>query len=86
MCEGKLEKKTVTINVSEKQFEVEEAHYFDVVFFTELSTDETPRTGKVARVKLPKWEDIRDTEAAPASSRQPRSSKSTNRSPKIVNA
>ncbi|XP_028080309.1 uncharacterized protein LOC114281924 [Camellia sinensis] len=51
---AKLRKHTVTINASEKPFGVEEAHYSDAVLFTELSTDEIPRTGKVARVKLPK--------------------------------
>ncbi|XP_028061728.1 uncharacterized protein LOC114265167 [Camellia sinensis] len=55
---AKLEKCTVTINAFEKPFRVEEAHYSDAVFFTELSMDETPRTGKIARVKLLKWEDI----------------------------
>ena len=55
---AKLVMKIVTINASEKPFGVEEARYSDGVFFTELSTDETPRTGKVIGVKLPKWEDI----------------------------
>ncbi|CAL5376006.1 unnamed protein product [Camellia sinensis] len=44
-----------------------------MLFFTELSTGETPRTGKVAGVKLPKWESIREVGAAPESSGQKRS-------------
>ncbi|GMP49504.1 hypothetical protein CsSME_00016454 [Camellia sinensis var. sinensis] len=81
---AKLGRRTVTINASEKPFWVEEAHYSDVVFFTELSTDDAPRTGKIAGVKLSKWEDIQDAEAAPESSGQKRSSKSTSPPPKIV--
>ena len=49
---AKLGKYVVTINASKKPFGVEEAHYLDAVFFTELSTDETPRTGKIVGVKL----------------------------------
>ncbi|XP_028121464.1 uncharacterized protein LOC114318721 [Camellia sinensis] len=81
---AKLGKRTVTINASEKPFEVEKAYYSDVVFFTELSTDETPRTGKIAGVKLPKWEGIRDAKTALESSGQKKSSKSTSPLPKIV--
>ncbi|KAF5934594.1 hypothetical protein HYC85_030765 [Camellia sinensis] len=77
-------KRTVTINASEKPFRVEEAHYSDAVFFTELSTNETPRTGKVVGVKLPKWEDIRDAEAAPEISGHQMSNKSISPPPKIV--
>ncbi|CAL5376009.1 unnamed protein product [Camellia sinensis] len=61
------------INASEQPFGVEEEHYSDAVFFTELSTGETPRTGKIAGVKLPKWESIREVGAAPESSGQKRS-------------
>ncbi|XP_028127091.1 uncharacterized protein LOC114323631 [Camellia sinensis] len=50
----KLEKHTVTINASEKPFGVEKAYYSDAVFFIELSTDETLRTGEIVGVKLPK--------------------------------
>ncbi|XP_028116476.1 uncharacterized protein LOC114314220 [Camellia sinensis] len=86
MCKGKVRKVTVAINVFEKPFGVQEAHYSDVVFFTELSANETPRTGKVVGVKLPKWENIQDAEAASESSGQKRSSKSTSPLPKIVKA
>ncbi|XP_028117463.1 uncharacterized protein K02A2.6-like [Camellia sinensis] len=81
---AKLGKRIVTINVSEKPFRVEEAHYSNAVFFTELSTDETPRTGKIAGVKLPKWEDIQGVKATLESSEQKRSNKSTSPPPKIV--
>ncbi|GMP47244.1 hypothetical protein CsSME_00015096 [Camellia sinensis var. sinensis] len=85
MREGKVGKAHSNhINASEQPFGVEEAHYSDAVFFTELSKVETPRSGKVAGVKLPKWEGIWDAGAAPESSGQKRSSKSTSPPPKIV--
>ncbi|XP_028104160.1 uncharacterized protein LOC114303224 [Camellia sinensis] len=49
---AKLEKRTVTINESEKPFKVEEVHYSDAVFFIDLSMDKISRTGKVVGVKL----------------------------------
>ncbi|CAL5379960.1 unnamed protein product [Camellia sinensis] len=74
MREGKVGKAHSNhINASEQPFGVEEEHYSDAVFFTELSTGETPRTGKIAGVKLPKWESIREVGAAPESSGQKRS-------------
>ena len=85
MREGKVGKAHSNhINASEQPFGGEEAHYSNAVFFTELLTGETPRTGKVLEVKLPKWEGIRDAEAAPESSGLKRSSKSTSPPPKIV--
>ncbi|CAL5379952.1 unnamed protein product [Camellia sinensis] len=74
MREGKVGKAHSNhINASEQPFGVEEEHYSDAVFFTELSTGETPRAGKIAGVKLPKWESIREVGAAPESSGQKRS-------------
>ena len=75
---AKLGKRTVTINASEKPFGVEEGHYSDIVFFTELSMNETPRTSKVAMVKL------QELDAALESSGQKRSSKATSPPPMIV--
>ncbi|GFS28708.1 hypothetical protein Acr_00g0003440 [Actinidia rufa] len=52
--------KTITVDASERPFEVAEAHLDDAVFFTELSTEETAITAKPRGIKIPRWEDIKD--------------------------
>ncbi|CAL5386670.1 unnamed protein product [Camellia sinensis] len=57
---AKWRKKTVTIQATERPFEIHEAHYSDAIYFTELAVEEVPTTSKPRGVKIPRWEDIKD--------------------------
>ena len=57
---AKWGKKTVTIQATERPFEIHEAHYSDAIYFTELAVEEVPTTSKPRGVKIPRWEDIKD--------------------------
>ena len=57
---AKWGKKTVTIQATERPFEIHEAHYSDAIYFTELAVEEVPPTSKPRGVKIPRWEDIKD--------------------------
>ena len=50
----------VTIEASERPFDVAKAHLDKTLIFTELSMDEPPITTKPRGVKIPHWEDIKD--------------------------
>ncbi|XP_028108109.1 uncharacterized protein LOC114306980 [Camellia sinensis] len=50
----------VTIQATERPFEIHEAHYSDAIYFTKLAVEETLTTSKPRGVKIPRWEDIKD--------------------------
>ncbi|XP_028086303.1 uncharacterized protein LOC114287219 [Camellia sinensis] len=51
---AKWEKKTATIQATERPFETHEAHYSDAIYFIELVVEEVPTTFKPRGVKIPR--------------------------------
>ena len=58
----------MTIQATERPFEIHEAHYSDAIYFTELAVEEVPTTYKPRGVKIPRWEDIKDDKEPKAES------------------